>query len=185
MGLLRKIVKNEAMRRDPPEIYGWRVILMACTVRRTRLNRSRRYWEFAIEYKNWLTYHVLYRLASGVCSSVWIVEQLEVFWSWTHLRSEHPSPTCIAVLIVSRAFGLEGISKDAAATLSANIVSALQAGCFLGAVMAWPLADLIGRKPSLIISPVVAAIGIAMQAASFGNLPTMYVGRYDSLEACR
>lgn len=29
--LLRKIVKNEAMRTDPTEIYGWRVFLLACS----------------------------------------------------------------------------------------------------------------------------------------------------------
>jgi MFS family permease len=77
-----------------------------------------------------------------------------------------------------RKFGLEGIGKDDQATLSANIVSALQGGCFLGAVIAWALADLIGRKPSLLVAPVVAAIGISLQAASFGHLAVMYVGRY-------
>lgn len=30
--LLRKIVKNDAMINDPPEIYGWRVLLLACSV---------------------------------------------------------------------------------------------------------------------------------------------------------
>lgn len=79
---------------------------------------------------------------------------------------------------VCRAFGLEGLSKDAAATLSANIVSALQAGCFLGAVIAWPLADFVGRKPSLIVSSLVAGTGICIQAASSGHLAAMYVGRY-------
>jgi hypothetical protein len=30
--LLQKIVRNEAMASDPPEIYGWRVYLLACSV---------------------------------------------------------------------------------------------------------------------------------------------------------
>lgn len=30
--VLRKIVRNEAMASDPPEIYGWRVYLLACSV---------------------------------------------------------------------------------------------------------------------------------------------------------
>jgi hypothetical protein len=29
--MLHKIVKNEAMRSDPPEIYGWRVFALACS----------------------------------------------------------------------------------------------------------------------------------------------------------
>lgn len=27
--LIQKIVKNEAMRQDPPEIYGWRIYTLA------------------------------------------------------------------------------------------------------------------------------------------------------------
>jgi hypothetical protein len=30
--VLRKIVKNDAMINDPVEIYGWRVLLLACSV---------------------------------------------------------------------------------------------------------------------------------------------------------
>ena len=28
---LFKIVKNEAMKSDPPQIYGWRVFMLACS----------------------------------------------------------------------------------------------------------------------------------------------------------
>jgi len=28
---LYKIIKNEAMKVDPPEIYGWRTFMMACS----------------------------------------------------------------------------------------------------------------------------------------------------------
>jgi len=30
--VLQKIVRNEAMASDPPEIYGWRVYMLACSV---------------------------------------------------------------------------------------------------------------------------------------------------------
>lgn len=31
MGILQRVVKNDAMKSDPPEIYGWRVFVLACT----------------------------------------------------------------------------------------------------------------------------------------------------------
>jgi hypothetical protein len=31
MGFLQRIVKNESMKTDPPEIYGWRVFALACS----------------------------------------------------------------------------------------------------------------------------------------------------------
>lgn len=31
--IFSKIVHNEAMKQDPPEIYGWRAIALACSVR--------------------------------------------------------------------------------------------------------------------------------------------------------
>lgn len=31
MGLLQKVVRNDAMKTDPPEIYGWRVFALACS----------------------------------------------------------------------------------------------------------------------------------------------------------
>jgi hypothetical protein len=42
MGLLQKIVKNDAMKEDPPEIYGWKVYFLAFSVRDlVRLQASR------------------------------------------------------------------------------------------------------------------------------------------------
>ena len=29
---LEKVIRNEAMKVDPPEIYSWRVFLLACSV---------------------------------------------------------------------------------------------------------------------------------------------------------
>lgn len=31
MGILQKVVRNDAMKTDPPEIYGWRVFALACS----------------------------------------------------------------------------------------------------------------------------------------------------------
>ena len=32
MGFLQRVVRNDAMRVDPPEIYSWRVLMLACSV---------------------------------------------------------------------------------------------------------------------------------------------------------
>lgn len=81
------------------------------------------------------------------------------------------------LILLYRKFGLEGLDKVALANLSANIVSTLQAGCFVGALGSYPIADKWGRKPSLMLSAVVAFIGIVMQFAANGHIACMYVGR--------
>jgi hypothetical protein len=32
IAILRRIIHNDAMKKDPPEIYGWRVFALALTV---------------------------------------------------------------------------------------------------------------------------------------------------------
>lgn len=32
MGILNKIIHNDAIKQDPPEIYGWRVFVLAGSV---------------------------------------------------------------------------------------------------------------------------------------------------------
>lgn len=76
-----------------------------------------------------------------------------------------------------RTYGLENISKVAAANLSANIVSTLQAGCFFGALVASPVAEKWGRRMALIGAAVVAILGIVMQTAASGHIEVMYIGR--------
>jgi len=66
----------------------------------------------------------------------------------------------------------------ASANLAANIVSTLQAGCFLGALLASPLTDRFGRKWCLIGVSLVIIVGVIMQAASLGNLGPLYAGRF-------
>ena len=67
------------------------------------------------------------------------------------------------------------------ANLSANIVSTLQAGCFVGAVFAAYAADRFGRKAVLIWGAGgISLVGVILQAAASGHLAPMYIGRYGS-----
>lgn len=54
----------------------------------------------------------------------------------------------------------------------------MQAGAFAGALLAEPLADLLGRKPGLLIVAVFAFIGGMLQAFSYGYFACFYVGRF-------
>ncbi|KAI0020807.1 general substrate transporter [Xylariomycetidae sp. FL0641] len=75
-------------------------------------------------------------------------------------------------------YGLGDEDSPATTNLKSNIVSVLQAGCFVGAIAAYPLTDAIGRKFCLVGAACLTAIGVAMQAAASGNLAPMYVGRF-------
>ncbi|KAH8422870.1 sugar porter family MFS transporter [Aspergillus melleus] len=74
-------------------------------------------------------------------------------------------------------YGLENIGEVAAANLSANIVSTLQAGCFFGALVASIIADKWGRKLGLITASLLSIVGVVMQVAASGHLEAMYIGR--------
>lgn len=54
----------------------------------------------------------------------------------------------------------------------------MQAGAFLGALLANPCADRWGRKPGLLGAAVFAAVGGLMQASSSGQLSVLYIGRF-------
>ena len=123
------------MKQDPPEIYGWRVFIIAATA---------------------CLGGILFGMDTGTMGGVLVLPAFK------------------------KEFGLDGLGKIESANLSANIVSALQAGCFLGAIVAWPLADSIGRRTALITAAVIATAGTAMQAASSGYLQAVYAGRYPS-----
>ncbi|KAJ0159093.1 Quinate permease [Colletotrichum tanaceti] len=64
------------------------------------------------------------------------------------------------------------------ANLVGNIVSTLQAGCFVGALAASPLTDRYGRKWCLIGIAVVILLGVVLQAVSLGKLAPIFVGRF-------
>lgn len=65
----------------------------------------------------------------------------------------------------------------AANNTSANIVSTYQAGCFFGALLAYPLAQRFGRKPTLVGSGLIFCLGAAIMFAAKSTLAPFYVGR--------
>ena len=74
-------------------------------------------------------------------------------------------------------FGLTKLNKTDAANLSANLVSTMQAGAFAGALLTNPIAEVLGRKKSLLIVAVIGFIGGLLQAFSYGNFACFYIGR--------
>lgn len=132
--LLRKIVKNDAMKTDPDEIYGWRV----------------------------------YVLAGSACFGA-----MSFGWDSGVIGGVINLPSFID------AYGLKG-DDVAKANLEGNIVSVLQAGCFVGALAAFWLCDALGRKWSLVGSAAFTFTGVVMQAAASGHLEPMYIGRFIS-----
>ncbi|KAI3324667.1 MFS sugar transporter-like protein [Xylariaceae sp. AK1471] len=131
--LLNKIVKNEAMKTDPKEIYGWRVFLLACSAC------------FGAASFGW---------DSGVIGGV------------------------IKLTPFVDDYKLGDPKTVASANLQANIVSVLQAGCFVGALAAFPLADLWGRKWCLVYASIFTLVGVVLQAAASGHLEPLYIGRF-------
>jgi MFS family permease len=79
--------------------------------------------------------------------------------------------------INSREFGFQGAPESAAANLSGNLVTTMQAGAVLGALISSPFADRIGRKPALLMVAVTGFVGGLMQAFSYGHLSVFYIGR--------
>ena len=75
---------------------------------------------------------------------------------------------------------MKKLSPIQAADLGANIVSTLQAGCFLGCLASYWFCDKYGRKPALMAAATWAIIGVVMQAAASGQLSVMYIGRFVS-----
>lgn len=79
---------------------------------------------------------------------------------------------------MDRDYKLGDTSTVASANLQANIVSVLQAGCFVGALAAYPLADILGRKWCLVWASLFTLVGVVFQAAGSGHLEPLYIGRF-------
>ncbi|KAH7411458.1 putative quinate permease [Cadophora sp. MPI-SDFR-AT-0126] len=132
MGLLDKIVKNDSMKSDPKEIYGWRVWVLAVSA---------------------CFGGMLFGWDIGAIGGIMVMPQFK------------------------KTFGLP-VSKKATANIVSNVVSTLQAGCFLGALIAFYIADKWGRRPSLLCAATMAIFGIVIQASSSGEIAALYVGRF-------
>ncbi|KAF2148171.1 general substrate transporter [Myriangium duriaei CBS 260.36] len=75
-------------------------------------------------------------------------------------------------------YGLVNQPPSKLANLSSNIVSVIQAGAFLGALIAMWLANKKGRRFSLIFASILVFIGVSFQAAASGKVAMLYLGRF-------
>lgn len=85
----------------------------------------------------------------------------------------------MANCLVDSEFGLDTQPPKAAADLSGNLVTTMQAGAVAGALLSSPIADRRGRKPALIAVAITGFIGGLMQAFSYGHLSVFYIGRWE------
>ncbi|KAK9419787.1 putative General substrate transporter [Seiridium unicorne] len=127
--VLRLVIRNDAMRIDPPQIYGWRVFALVCAS------------------------------CFGGMLFGWDIGAIG------------------GILIMPKFLQDYGIGDNEKDILSENIVSTLQAGCFVASLTAAPVADKFGRRWSLILAAIITCLGIAIQAAPTLSLPVLYVGR--------
>ncbi|KAM0197373.1 hypothetical protein ACHAPI_005241 [Fusarium lateritium] len=132
-GMFRRIVRNEAIHVDPPEIYNWRVIALTASAC------------FA---------GALFGVDAGIIGGV------------------------LAMPDFKRVFGLDTRPPKAAADLSGNLVTTMQAGAIAGALLSSPFADRKGRKPALLLVAITGFVGGILQAFSYGHLSAFYIGRF-------
>ncbi|RKU39802.1 hypothetical protein DL546_000837 [Coniochaeta pulveracea] len=132
-GFLKRVIKNDAIHLDPPEVYNWRVFALAAAA---------------------CFGGTLFGMDTGIIGGVLTMPDF------------------------MKEFGLDKLDKHAAANLSANLVTTMQAGAFAGALLANPLADRLGRKPALLVVSIFAFIGGILQAFSYGSFACFYVGRF-------
>lgn len=76
-------------------------------------------------------------------------------------------------------FGMDKMSTSQKTLIEANVVSVFQAGAFWGALMIYPVGELIGRKIGLIISGLLLTIGAGISLIARGDrgLGAVYAGR--------
>ncbi|KAI1326601.1 general substrate transporter [Xylariaceae sp. FL0255] len=67
--------------------------------------------------------------------------------------------------------------KAAATRTSSLSVGLQQLGAFIACFLAWPLADRLGRKKSLMLASVVFSVGAVIQTINTHSLPAFYIAR--------
>ncbi|KAK7432476.1 hypothetical protein QQZ08_001041 [Neonectria magnoliae] len=134
-GVLRRIVRNDAMRDDPKEIYNWRVLALVCAS---------------------CFGGMLFGWDTGAIGGVLAMEPTQARFGYSHL------------------------SDKAKTNQDQNIVSTLQAGCFLSCFFTSWLTERFGRRLCLMGTGAITTIGVVFQACSAinGSLPVMYIGRF-------
>lgn len=157
MGLGQKIlyfaVRNEAMKEDPPEIYGWRVFALACSA---------------------CFGGMIFGMDIGIIGGVLTLPAFMKYIPFVMFASLQVKLT---LGWHYSKYGITGLSKTAAANLSSNIVSTMQVGCFVGCLIAIWVGDRWGRRMALIVSAAVTMVGCIFQASAEGYLAVLYIGR--------
>ncbi|RDW57669.1 putative h(+) hexose cotransporter 1 [Coleophoma crateriformis] len=74
------------------------------------------------------------------------------------------------------AFGLDTLSQDALDSRKGNIAAMLAAGGSLGALLAAPASDFLGRRYSVLLFGIIFLIGAVLQMIA--NLGVLYAGRF-------
>ncbi|BGP51853.1 hypothetical protein JCM10450v2_007809 [Rhodotorula kratochvilovae] len=87
--------------------------------------------------------------------------------------------TAISFASFKQEFGLDKLAPTAFANISANIVSAYQAGAIGGCMLGYPMGVFLGRRWGLISAAVIFSIGagIMLAATSSTGLGPIYAGR--------
>ncbi|GAA5917953.1 hypothetical protein JCM5296_000276 [Sporobolomyces johnsonii] len=67
--------------------------------------------------------------------------------------------TSISLPAFKQEFGLATKTSAQFASISSNIVSTYQGGCFFGSLLGYPLGQLLGRKLGLLVSSLVFCLG--------------------------
>ncbi|GAA5861675.1 hypothetical protein JCM1840_005228 [Sporobolomyces johnsonii] len=87
--------------------------------------------------------------------------------------------TSISLPAFKQEFGLATKTSAQFATISSNIVSTYQGGCFFGSLLGYPLGQLLGRKLGLFVSSLIFCLGAGVMLAADGarGLGPIYGGR--------
>ncbi|KAB8222351.1 general substrate transporter [Aspergillus novoparasiticus] len=133
MTILQRIIRNDTIKSDPPEIYNFRVVLISLSACGASM---------------------LFGFDMGVIGGVLTMNSFK------------------------EQYGLIGKEDTVLANLESNIVSVIQAGSFLGALVSTYVANAIGRRLSLILSALILFVGVAMQASASGIIGAFYAGRF-------
>lgn len=69
------------------------------------------------------------------------------------------------------------LDQTAATHLQTNVVATYQGGAFFGVILMYYFNEKYGRRLTLIIAGLIFNVGVILQIASGGHVPTFYAGR--------